>query len=141
MATYGERLPLAIDDLSDTEDVELGDSPPVVPSATPPPFSPLTSGGYAGLSGPGAGTASLPGRHQTSGVGGLGGRPALDDWADPATFGTTAPLTARTPPTPPAQANGARTPEVAGKGKLQLWASEDIWEGCLAGCNSVFVGV
>ena len=113
MATYGERLPLAIDDLSDTEDVELGDSPPVVSGSTPPPFSPLTSSaGYAGLSG--HGTAGLPGRHQT-GVGELGGPPALDDWADPATFGTTAPLTARTPPTPPAQANGARTPEVAGE--------------------------
>ena len=110
MATYGERLPLAIDDLSDTEDVELGDSPPIVSDPAPPPFSPLASYG-AGPTAPASGHSSF-----APPVGELGERSALDDWADPATFGTTAPLTGPAPPpTPPAQANGAKTPEVTGE--------------------------
>ena len=98
MATYGERLPLSIDDLSDAEDVELGDSPPIFSDPHPPPLGRLPP-------------APAP-------VSGLEERSALDDWADPATFGTTAPLTGPSslpPPTPPAHANGAKTPEVTGE--------------------------
>ncbi|XP_043233969.1 arfaptin-2-like [Amphibalanus amphitrite] len=128
MATYGERLPLAIDDLSDTEDVELGDTPPIVSDPAPPRFPPLSAqtgaygsssqaGGY-GSAPPAGGYGSAPPAETydpAPPVAELGERSALDDWADPATFGTTAPLTGPAPPTP--TLNGARTPEVAAPGR------------------------
>ncbi|KAF0309329.1 Arfaptin-1 [Amphibalanus amphitrite] len=137
MATYGERLPLAIDDLSDTEDVELGDTPPIVSDPAPPRFPTLSAQTGAYGSSPqtgGYGSAPQAGGYGTAPPAGgygsplpaetydpappvaeLGERSALDDWADPATFGTTAPLTGPAPPTP--TLNGARTPEVAAPGR------------------------